>query len=490
MENILPASLPEIVFSSSVSSISKQISSLEKEGKIRKIASRVYTSNVKDKPEEIIRRNLFLILGHLYPGSLVSHRSAFEFKPTETGNIFITYTYTKRVSLPGIVIRFLEGHGPIEGDNPLSGELFASQRERAFLENLQSSRKPGPESKTLTLPEIEEKLEQIIRINGEEELNKVRDKAKEIAVQLGWQREFEKLNKMISAFTTRPSNILTSPVARARAFGVPYDPPRLQLFEKLFIELKQRTFRYRSEKNITNKAFSNFAFFESYFSNYIEGTVFEIEEAKQIIATQQPLPARNEDSHDILGTYQIVSDKEEMSKIPKSTEDILQILQYRHRIMLAAREEKKPGMFKDKNNFAGGTSFVDFNLVRGTLIKGFDFYQALDHPFARAAYMMFIVSEVHPFLDGNGRIARVMMNAELVHQNQSKIIIPTVYRDDYMLTLRRLTRQSDPDPYIRMLSRAHEFSEAIHGYEMHQMQQILERSNAFLEPTEGKLKIV
>ena len=486
MENILPASLPEILFSSSISSISKQISSLEKEGKVKKIASRVYTSNVKDKPEEIIRRNLFLILGHLYPGSVVSHRSAFEFKPTETGNIFITYTYTKKVSLPGIVIRFLEGHGPIGGDNPLSGELFASQRERAFLENLQSSRKPGPESKTLTLPEIEEKLEQIIRINGEEELNRVRDKAKEIAVQLGWQREFEKLNKMISALlTTRPSNILTSPVARARAFGIPYDPSRLQLFEKLFIALKQRAFPYRPEKNITSKAFRNFAFFESYFSNYIEGTVFEIEEAKQIIATQRPLPTRNEDSHDILGTYQIVSDKGEISKVPKSSEDLLQILQYRHRIMLTAREEKKPGMFKDKNNFAGGTSFVDFNLVRGTLIKGFDFYQALDHPFARAAYMMFMVSEVHPFLDGNGRIARIMMNAELVHQNQSKIIIPTVYRDDYMLTLRRLTRESDPDPYIRMLARAHEFSETIYGEEMHQMQQILERSNAFLEHTEG-----
>ena len=27
---------------------------------------------------------------------------------------------------------------------------------------------------------------------------------------------------------------------------------------------------------------------------------------------------------------------------------------------------------------------------------------------------MFLISEVHPFDDGNGRIARVMMNAELV----------------------------------------------------------------------------
>jgi len=63
------------------------------------------------------------------------------------------------------------------------------------------------------------------------------------------------------------------------------------------------------------------------------------------------------------------------------------------------------------------------------------------------------MSEVHPFLDGSGRIARIMMNTELVKDGQSKIIIPTV---DYIGTLRKLTGQSNPLPYISMLQRAHE----------------------------------
>lgn len=63
---------------------------------------------------------------------------------------------------------------------------------------------------------------------------------------------------------------------------------------------------------------------------------------------------------------------------------------------------------------------MDFNLVKGTLIKSFDYYTALDHPFAKAAYIMFVMSEVYPFLDGNGRTARVMMNAELVKAGQAK----------------------------------------------------------------------
>jgi hypothetical protein len=61
-----------------------------------------------------------------------------------------------------------------------------------LLENLQESRQHGPESKTLTLPEIEERLEKVTRIKGESGLNELRDKAKKISVSLTMQKEFEK----------------------------------------------------------------------------------------------------------------------------------------------------------------------------------------------------------------------------------------------------------------------------------------------------------
>ncbi|MFT6841712.1 MAG: hypothetical protein ACJASR_000474 [Psychroserpens sp.] len=491
MENILPIHLQEVIFSSSDKNLSKQISKLEKAGEIRKIAPRIYTSNLFDEPEVIITKNIFTILGKLYPNSVLSHRSALEFKPTSAGHIFVTYTYTKKIKLPGITIRFMEGNSPIEGDNLFSGELFVSQQERAFLENLQVSRQPGPESKTLTLPEIEAKLEQIVRVNGEDGINKVRDNARVIAEKLGMQSEFAKLNRLISALlTTNPSKILSSPIAMARAFGNPYDPARIQLFETLFQYLKQNEYENIPEINTNKTAFKNFAFFEAYFSNYIEGTIFELEEAKSIIKTETPIANRDEDSHDVLGTYRIVSNIKEMHQTPATHDELLKILQYRHHILLEARKSKKPGQFKDKNNRAGDTPFVDFNLVRGTLIKGFDYYRALNNPFAKAAYIMFMISEIHPFLDGNGRIARVMMNAELVKEKQTKIIIPTVYRDDYLGALRRLTRQKDPVSYVKMLQRAQEFSSTINANDMNEAEIHLEACNAFKEHDKAILKIV
>ncbi len=491
MENILPLHLQEIIFSSSDSKVSKQISKLEKNGKLVKIAPRLYTSNLKEKPESIVQRNLFQILAHLYPDAVLSHRSAFEFKPTKTGIVFLTYTYTKKIALPGVIISFLKGNGPIAGDNPIASKLYVSQQERALLENLQSSKRPGPDSKTLTLPEIEDKLEQVIRVHGEEGLNKLRDKAREIAKELKMQSEFEKLNKIISSLlTTNTKKVLKSPLALARAFGLPYDPARLTLFEKLFRELKQREFPNYPEKNITLKSFRNFAFFESYFSNYIEGTIFEIADAKKIIATQTPMPARDEDSHDVLGTYQLVSNQVEMKVTPKSPEELLHILLYRHQVLLHTRHHKNPGVFKDQNNRAGNSHFVDFNLVRGTLAKGFEFCPNITHPFAKAIYMMFLISEVHPFMDGNGRIARIMMNAELVKEKQSKIIIPNVFRDDYMGALKKLTKQSDVSTFIKMMERAREFSKNIYDEDMDQMEKYLEDCEAFKEHTEGRLKFI
>ena len=179
-----------------------------------------------------------------------------------------------------------------------------------------------------------------------------------------------------------------------------------------------------------------------------------------------------------------------MCIIPDSAEKLFDILKYRHKVIFSAGTDKKPGIFKNKNNFAGNTEFVDKDLVKGTIVKSFDFYRAVRHPFARAVYMMFVISEIHPFLDGNGQIARIMMNAELVSANQTKIIIPTVFREDYLLTLRKLTRNKDTKPYIRMLTKAQEFSYTIIGEEMDKMQKLLEDSNAFLEHSEGKLKII
>ena len=488
MEKNRTIHLQEILFGSGDKAESKKIAAWVKKGIAKKIAPRIYTTNLEDTPQSVIKRNWFRILATQYPKSLLSHRSALECKPTPGGHIYLTYSYTKKVSLPGLIIHFQQGHGPIEGDTPFFGDLYMSQQARALLENFQQSRKTNEQSKTLPKEQVEEKLETIIRVKGETGLIELRDRAMQIAPTLEMEKEFEQLNKIIGALLkTKSSKLLSSSVAKARALGEPFDTVRIALFEMLYETLAGNDYPEYPDKNATTKAYQNFAFFESYFSNYIEGTEFEIDEAKQIVLTDTPLPSRNEDSHDVLGTYKIVSNKNEMSICPQTSEELIHILLNRHSILLSARTSKNPGQFKDKNNRAGNTEFVDWQLVMGTLKKGFEWYTLLRHPFAKSAYIMFLISEVHPFIDGNGRIARVMMNAELSSQNFSKIIVPTVYREDYMGALRKLTRQKDAGTYIRMLLRIYQFSSTIYGEDIDQMETYLKSSDAFMEPLQGKL---
>lgn len=490
MGKITSSKINEIIFASSEKSESRRLTALQKDKLIRKIASRIYTTNLEDEPSIIIRRNWYLILAYLFPNALLSHRSALEFKPTSDGHIFLTYTYTSNVSLPGLTVHLLKGAEPLEGDNSFFETLFASQEARAFLENFQVARKKGQESKCLAVSEIEERLEAIVRARGEQGLNTLRDAARKISARLEMQHEFKKLNQLINdLLATGKSKNLTSPVAIARSLGEPFDPARIKLFEGLYEEIAGKVFTEHSVSDSDNQ-YKTFAFFEGYFSNYIEGTEFTVEEAKEIILTETPLPTRDEDSHDILGTYRIVSSKKEMSVCPATATEFLDLLRNRHAMLLLSRTSKRPGEFKDRNNRAGNTEFVEWSLVNGTLKKGFEWYTLLKDPFSKAVYMMFLVSEVHPFLDGNGRIARVMMNAELSSKGLAKIIIPTVYREDYMGALRKLTRQQVADPYIRMLTRAYDFSATLNQDSIDKMEQYLEMCDAFKEPKEGKLKFL
>jgi Fic family protein len=100
--------------------------------------------------------------------------------------------------------------------------------------------------------------------------------------------------------------------------------------------------------------------------------------------------------------------------------------------------------------------------------------------------MMFLIVEVHPFADGNGRVARILMNAELYSQGLSTIIIPNVYREDYLLALRALTRRSRTAPFIRMMTRAQKFS-SVEFSPYKKILTELESRNWFRDPDDAKL---
>ena len=472
-------SLNEVIIGSSRPDVAKLLLRLKHEGRVKRLAPRIYTTNLTDSAENIIRRNLWTIAGNLWPGARLSHRTAFEYAP-HNGHVFLAYKYTRKIRLPGVTVHFLSTPASLESDYPFLGNLGVSSLARAMLENLEPDKTQGGVAKCQDAESLESRLAAEFAAGGETALNKLRDDARVVASQTGHRREFDRLDRMIGALlSTRPADVLTSKVALARAAGEPFDSARIELFGALLAKLNSTAFPDFPDPNVLQTSFSTFAFFESYFSNYIEGTVFELDEARRIVESGVSIPSRDADSHDILGTFAIASNRAEMSRTAKDAEGFLELLRERHRVVMSGRPASRPGMFKTHDNRAGETHFVSVDCVRGTLKRGFDMARALRHPFARALFMLFMTSEVHPFEDGNGRISQLMMNAELVSVGQAKVLVPTVFRQDYIGALRRLSRNGDPDVLIAAMNRLRDFSHRLSCDSFDTARRQLEASSAF-----------
>ena len=459
---------------------------LKKEGRIRSIGPRLFTSLSKVETQKLLKRNWSEVVANLFPNAHLSYRTALEFKPNEEGYIFITANTDREIRFPGLILKFIKGPASLKTDAKFVAGLKVSSLERSLLENLSTSTKKWA-NRNVDQEYIEGKLEEILLNKGEDALNELRDNARQIAKELKLEKSFKKLESIIGALlSTKEDKSLRSEQGKARAQGSPFDIGCIGRLEILLGELRTSSFKHIQEVSKNNDHFINKAFFESYFSNYIEGTTFEIEEAEGIIFDHEIIENRTKDSHDILGTFKIVSDKKEMLETPRDSLHLEEIIKRRHLKMMNMREELLPGEFKVKANRAGSTRFVAPEYVRGTLAKGLELYLTLDDPIAKAIFISFLISEVHPFNDGNGRLSRIMFNSEMIKANLSTVIIPNVYREDYLLSLRAMSRRERATPLIKMFRMAQEFSVVDFSKYQKGLNYITEH-NWFLEHSEAKI---
>jgi hypothetical protein len=428
---------------------------------VRKLASRIYTTDMDGSPEDIIRAELLAVIRHFYPGAVIGYRTAIEAKPSPAGLYHITYGRRSHThELPGISLRVWAGQPAQEGDTQLGPDLSMASRPRALLENLTASRsRKAAERKTLDREAVEAWLDRLCRIHGPDELRRLLATAEAIAPRLHLEDEAARARRIVTALLDGDESGVKSPLARARARREPYDPDRLGLFTGLATRLATESFPVLVDRPPAERRLH--AFWEAYFSNYIEGTVFTIQEAREIVFDRKLPAARPKDAHDILSTFHLSTDEHNRHEVPRDAADFLRLLEVRHARLMHDRLDIGPGRFKETANRVGTREFVPPELVRGTLRQAFAVGQHLAQPIARGAYLMFVVAEVHPFNDGNGRLARLFLNAELTDGGWGRLLVPTSLRTDYLACLEALTTGGNPDPFMGLLVRLIHFSAAL-----------------------------
>lgn len=476
------AALPPVLFPGVNSTDRRRLARLKAEGRIRPVGPRLYVSVPEADTAMTIQRTWSTIVARLFPNAFITHRTALEFRPSPAGEVFINASSGREVKYPGLVLKFIRGPGPLR-DDPRFLTIRASSLPRACLENLSTGR--SSHSRVLPIEELEARLETILHVSGEAEIHILRDRAREISEELGWKAEFKRLDGLIGTLLGTKRGKVTSAIAQARAAGEPFDASCLERMQLLFADLRNPIPGVRDSFTAVDHV-KNKAFFEAYFSNYIEGTTFEVAEAEEIIFDKKIPANRPQDAHDVAGTFKIVSDQGEMRRTPNEFDELIQLIRARHETMMSQRPEAEPGRFKTAPNHAGDTRFVHPDYVRGTLRKGWELYRGLEPGLPRAMFIAFLVSDVHPFVDGNGRTSRMMMNAELVAVGQSTIIIPTVFRDDYLQALRALSRRNRAAPLVQSLIKAQRFSH-LEFSPYPAILKELTRRNWFREPDEARM---
>lgn len=130
MDRISLKNAPEVFVSTSAMSAS--VSRAAAAGKLQKLGSRLYTTNLTEAPESLVRRHLWEIVAGYFPGGLVADRTALEQRPAADGSVFLVAAKGGNIVLPGVTLRARRGPGWKPGDFPLRDNLFCMSTARAL----------------------------------------------------------------------------------------------------------------------------------------------------------------------------------------------------------------------------------------------------------------------------------------------------------------------------------------------------------------------
>ena len=135
-------------------------------------------------------------------------------------------------------------------------------------------------------------------------------------------------------------------------------------------------------------------------------------------------------------------------------EDILRL----HALFYGGIDPEHAGRYREGQVFITGTEYApptaeeEPGLMAG-LVEELNKRRDAMHPVLLAAYAHRRLVDIHPFQDGNGRTARLLMNLILVNRGYCVVSIPPILRHDYITALQQAQRAQGPSDtaFIRLI---------------------------------------
>ena len=134
-----------------------------------------------------------------------------------------------------------------------------------------------------------------------------------------------------------------------------------------------------------------------------------------------------------------------------------------HRIVLKGIDDDYAGVYRDQQVFIAGAKHTPpaHYLIQEKmeqLMKWYDEKGTHLHPVVRGAMLHAIFVGIHPFIDGNGRTSRLLLNLELMKAGYPPVIIKVENRLAYYEALDQAHTSEKYDDFIGLVERGVEDS--------------------------------
>jgi Fic family protein len=203
----------------------------------------------------------------------------------------------------------------------------------------------------------------------------------------------------------------------------------------------------------------------TYNSNAIEGNTLSLQETRLIIEEGITIGNKSMREHfEAINHKKAIDYVETLSKekTKMRERDILQI----HNLIMTNLNVRERGQYRISNVYIAKANFIPVDSMQ-IPAEMLDFYDYINknpeklNPVELSAMAHFKLVHIHPFVDGNGRVARLVMNLMLMKHGFPIVVVLKSDRKMYYQRL-RIADKGNVKPFVEFISKAVERSLGIY----------------------------
>jgi Fic family protein len=232
------------------------------------------------------------------------------------------------------------------------------------------------------------------------------------------------------------------------------------MMEEIFARLEEKKARLDAARplpaGVVAKLKEYFDVEWTYHSNAIEGSTLTLAETRLVLLDGLTVGGKSLREHlEAINHKHAIDFVEALAAKaePITEHNIRQI----HALILRSIDDENAGAYRKGQVYITGSAYVPPAAIgmpplMQELVAWINSPEAADlHPVKRAALAHFRLVHIHPFVDGNGRTARLLMNLILIREGYPPAVIRRERRPEYYDALDQ-AHEGDTEPFVALVA--------------------------------------